>query len=96
MPPIGIPFAAAALPAAAAAAIGVYGANQEEIHRIVNSFLGKKCRILHLSNLFIITLKKIDCLNAYIFEYFQLLAAISYVRKPQTRALKVIASVGKA
>ena len=50
MPPIGIPFAAAALPAAAAAAIGVYGANQEEIHRIVNSFLGKNYIILKLSN----------------------------------------------
>jgi small neutral amino acid transporter SnatA (MarC family) len=44
--PLGVPFMAAALPAAAAAAIGVYGTYQEDIHRIVNSFLGKTYNIL--------------------------------------------------
>ena len=49
--PIGIPFAAAALPAAAAAAIGVYGTYQQDIHRIIDSFVGKKCRIDLLNQL---------------------------------------------
>ena len=41
VPAVGVPFAAAALPAAAAAGIAVYGTYQEDIHRIVNSLVGK-------------------------------------------------------
>ncbi len=45
IPQLGIPFAAATLPAAAAAAIGVYGVYQEDIHRIINSIVGNKYSI---------------------------------------------------
>ncbi len=43
-PPIGIPFAAAALPAAAEASIGLYGTYQDEIHRFLDSFTGRTFR----------------------------------------------------
>ena len=38
---LGAPFVAAALPAAAAAAIGIYGTYQEDIRQLYNSLFGK-------------------------------------------------------
>ena len=40
-PIVGGPFVAAAVPAAAAAALGVYGTYQQEINDLVSSLLGK-------------------------------------------------------
>ena len=40
-PPIPLPLVAAAVPAAAAAAIGAYGTYQQEINALFNSFGGK-------------------------------------------------------
>ena len=41
LPALGAPFIAAALPAAGAAAIGIYGAYGDEIATLFNSFLSK-------------------------------------------------------
>ena len=41
LPALGAPFIAAALPAAGAAAVGIYGAYGDEIANLFNSFLSK-------------------------------------------------------
>ena len=41
LPALGVPFIAAALPAAGAAAIGIYGAYGDEIATLYNSFFSK-------------------------------------------------------
>ena len=41
LPALGAPFIAAALPAAGAAAVGIYGAYGDEIATLFNSFLSK-------------------------------------------------------
>ena len=41
LPVLGAPFLAAALPAAGAAAVGIYGTYGDEIERLVSSLLGK-------------------------------------------------------
>ena len=46
LPALGAPFIAAALPAAGAAAVGIYGAYGDEIATLFNSFFSKF--ILHL------------------------------------------------
>ena len=41
LPALGVPFMAAALPAAGAAAIGIYGSYGDEIATLYNSFFSK-------------------------------------------------------
>ena len=49
-PIVGGPFVGAVVPAAAAAAIGVYGTYQQEINELISSLLGKFARLrIHIN-----------------------------------------------